>query len=198
MMDDHLFEADDASTPLTADERVCLIPSHITLRRELNEYEQANILDADTWAFNRRRRVTDEDFLRTLHKKMFKNVWKWAGEYSRESGRSIGADAHNIRPEMRRLLDDVQYWMENNTYPLDETALRFHHRLTVIHPFSNGNGRFSRLAADLLAVQLKQPRFSWGRESITEVGTEVRSRYVNALRAADAHNVGPLLAFARS
>ena len=197
-MSDSLFDADDAATPLTADEKNGLIPSHITLRSELNEYEQANILAGETWAFSRRRNVVDEDFLRRLHKEMLKHVWKWAGEYSRESDRPIGVDAHNIRPEMRKLLDDVNYWIKNNVYPPDELALRFHHRLTVIHPFPNGNGRFARIAADLLAVQLGGLRFTWGRESITEVGTNVRNNYVGALRAADTHDIGPLLAFARS
>ncbi len=197
-MTDHLFQADDAGTPLTADEKKGLIPTHITLRSELNEYEQANILQADAWAFSRRRNVVDEDFLRRLHKEMLKSVWKWAGEYSKESNRPIGVDAHLIRTQIRMLLDDVDYWIRKDTYPPDEIALRFHHRLTVIHPFPNGNGRFSRMAADLLALQLGCGRFTWGRESIVAVGSRVRENYVAALRAADRHDIGPLLSFART
>lgn len=197
-MNDSLFEADDAATPLTADERNGLIPSHITLRRELNEYEQANILDGETWALKRRRNVVDEDFLRRLHKEMFGKVWKWAGEYTRESGRSIGVDASHIRTEMRNLIGDVNYWIEKKTYSPDEIALRFHHRLTAIHPFPNGNGRLARLAADLLAEKLGVSRFTWGRGSIATVGTAVRTNYVQALRAADRHDIALLLAFARS
>ncbi len=112
-MIDSLFDADDAATPLTADERNGLIPSHITLRRELNEVEHAGILAADGWAFSRRRDVPGKKFLCRLHKEMFKSVWKWAGEYSRETGRSIGADCYKIAPDLHQLIDDVKYWIEH-------------------------------------------------------------------------------------
>jgi len=197
-MIDSLFDADDAATPLTADERNGLIPSHITLRRELNEVEHAGILAADGWAFSRRRDVLDEKVLCRLHKEMFKNVWKWAGEYSKETGRNIGVDCYKIGPDLHQLIDDVKYWIEHKTYPPDEIAIRFHHRLVSIHPFPNGNGRHARLAADLLAVQLGCPRFTWGRESIGAVGSQIRKAYVSALKAADNHDIGPLLIFARS
>lgn len=197
-MIDSLFYADDAATPLTADERNGLIPAHITLRRELNEVEHAGILAADGWVFSRRRDVLDEKFLCRLHKEMFKSVWKWAGEYSKETGRNIGVDGYKTGPELHQMLDDVKYWIEHNTYSPDEISIRFHHRLVSIHPFPNGNGRHARLAADLLAVQFGQPRFTWGRENIEAVGSEIRKAYVSALRAADKHDIGPLLAFARS
>lgn len=197
-MSDPLFDADDASTPLTADQKQGLIPSHITLRRELNEMEQSGILEAEGWAFSRKRDVLDEKFLCRLHKEMFKDVWKWAGEYSKETGRNIGVDGYKIQTELRQMLSDVSYWIENKTYPPDEIAIRFHHRLVLIHPFPNGNGRHARLAADLLAVRLGRPRFTWGRESIGTVGSEIRKNYVTSLRAADNHDIAPLLRFARS
>jgi fido (protein-threonine AMPylation protein) len=80
-MTDPLIEHDDASTPLSPEEREGLLPSYITLRGELNEAEQANILEADAWAFSRKRNVLNEDFLNTLHKRMYGNVWRWAGTY---------------------------------------------------------------------------------------------------------------------
>jgi Fic-DOC domain mobile mystery protein B len=193
-----LFEADDANTPLTADEKNGLIPTHITLRRELNEVEHAGILAAYTWAFSRRRNVLDEKLLRRLHKEMFRHVWKWAGEYSKETGRNIGTDGYKIASELHQLLDDVKYWIEHKTYPPDEIAIRFHHRLVLIHSFPNGNGRHARLATDLLVEQLGRPRFTWGGENIAAVGSEIRKRYVAALRAADRHDINPLLVFARS
>ena len=88
-MSDPLFDGDDdANTPLPAEEREALIPAHITLRRELNEVEQIGIADADRWAFARRRDVLDEAFLKSLHRRMFGAVWKWAGLY-RTTGRNI-------------------------------------------------------------------------------------------------------------
>lgn len=196
-MSDPLFDnEDEAATPITAEEREGLIPTYITLRRELNEAEQIGIADADRWAFARKRDVLDEPFLKNLHKRMFASVWRWAGQY-RTTPRNIGVDAYRIAPELHQLIDDVRYWVEHQTYAPDEIALRFHHRLVFIHPFPNGNGRHSRLAADLLIATLGEPRFTWGRANLVEAKS-TRAAYVAALRAADEHDIAPLMAFARS
>lgn len=192
-----LFPDEDGNTPLTAEERLGLIPSYITLRQELNEVEQINITEGEQWAISRPRDILDESFLRDLHRYMFGQVWKWAGDYSRENNRRIGSDSFMIPIDLRGLLGDVRYWIDNGTYSPDEIALRFHHRLTQIHPFPNGNGRFSRLAAELLIALMGEPRFTWGRTNLIEVG-EARRQYMDALRAADGHDIEPLLAFARS
>jgi Fic-DOC domain mobile mystery protein B len=193
---DPLLEQDDASTPLTHEEREGLIPSYITLRSELNEAEQANILEAEEWAFARKRVVLDEPFLTNLHKRMFGRVWRWAGEF-RHADRNIGIDPYRIQVELRQLLDDCRYWIEHSTYEPDEVAARFHHRLVFIHPFPNGNGRNARLATDLLLVKLGRPRFSWGQVNLIDPG-ETRQRYVSALRAADNYDIRPLLEFVRT
>lgn len=195
-MSDPLFEGDDeANTPITEEEREDLIPSYITLREELNEAEQINIVQANRWL--RRARGFDlltDDGIRTLHKRMFGDVWKWAGVY-RKTPRNIGIEAYRIPTEVRQLVDDVRFWVDNKTYPPDEIAVRFSHRLVSIHPFPNGNGRLSRLVADILVMQLGQPRFTWGRANLVDPG-KTRRAYVQALQAADAGEVGPLLEFA--
>jgi Fic-DOC domain mobile mystery protein B len=190
------FEADDNATPLTPEERDGLIPTHVTLRSELNELEQKNILEADRWAFDRKRNVVDDVFLRGLHRRMFGRVWRWAGEY-RTSGRNLGIEHHRIEPELRQIIDDARYWLEHRSYPPDELATRFHHRLVVVHPFPSGNGRWSRLAADLLIVQQGANRFTWGRANI-QADSNARRAYIEALHAADNHDLAPLIVFARS
>ena len=195
-MTDLMNEQDDAATPLSVEEHAELIPSYITLRQELNEAEQANILDAERWAFARQRDVFNEQFLNNLHQRMFGRVWRWAGKY-RKTPRNIGVEAYRIAQELRQLLDDCRYWVAHATYAPDEIAARFHHRLVWIHPFPNGNGRHARLATDLLLVALGRPRFTWGRVNLVDAGT-TRQAYVAALRAADKHDLVPLLAFARS
>jgi Fic-DOC domain mobile mystery protein B len=195
-MTDPLVPQDDGRTELTEEEREGLIPSYITLRSELNEAEQANILDAEEWAFARKRDILEEGFLNNLHKRMYGNVWRWAGRY-RTSGKNIGIDAYRIPTELRQLLDDCRYWIENGTYEPDEIAVRFHHRIVSIHCYPNGNGRHARLAADLLLKSMGQERFSWGEENLVDVG-ETRERYIAALQAADEHDIGPLLEFVRS
>ena len=183
-------------TDLTEDELEELIPSYITLRSELNEAEQANILEAQEWAFARKRDVLEEKLLNNLHKRMYGNVWGWAGNY-RTSGKNIGIDAYRIPTELRQLLDDCRYWIENGTYEPDEIAARFHHRLVSIHCYPNGNGRHARLAADLLLKSMGQERFSWGGKNLVDL-SETRKRYIAALQEADGHDIGPLLEFVRS
>ena len=196
MSEDPLFEADDAATPLTPDEKKGLIPSYITLRRELNEAEQINVTTAEQAALGRKRDVLDERYLCSLHQSMFGEVWKWAGEF-RKSERNIGVPYIRIPVELRELLNNARYWVEHASFPADELVARFHHKLVWIHCFPNGNGRHARLAADLLLLSLGQPRFTWGRRSLTDAG-ETRRRYVAALRAADNHDFRPLLEFVHS
>jgi|SRR5579859_434329 len=197
-MTDPLIDAEeDGATPLTAEERDALIPSYVTLRREVNEVEQIGINDADAWAFSRRRDVLEEAFLCQLHKRMFGEVWKWAGEF-RTTPRDIGVEPWDIAPQLRILLNDARAWIEYGAFPLDEIAVRFSHRLVWIHPFPNGNGRHSRLAGDLMAVQLGRPRLTWGSGGDLIAADVLRKTYIAALKSADGEVIDPLLAFARS
>jgi Fic-DOC domain mobile mystery protein B len=194
-MNDLFEEADDA-TPLTPEERRELIPSHIAFRSELNEAEEENIARAQDWAFSRRRDPLSEAFLRNLHRHMLGEVWRWAGRF-RTSGRNLGIPYYEIPVAVRQLLEDTKAWVEHSTYSPDEIAVRFHHRLVQIHPFPNGNGRHSRLMADILVMRLGEERFSWGSAHLQGAG-DVRRRYIDALQAADNHDIAPLVEFARS
>ncbi len=194
-----MIEPGDAghdATPLTPEERDGLIPTHITLRSELNELEQRNIAAADRWAFSRRRNILDEVFLRGLHRRMFNRVWRWAGKY-RKTERNLGIEFHRVESELHQVIHDAKYWIDHRSYPPDELAARFHHRLVTVHPFPNGNGRWSRLAADVLIVQQGGTRLTWGRANL-QVAGDVRRAYIDALHAADNHDLGPLVSFARS
>lgn len=195
-----LFQEPDDATPITPEEREGLLQSWITHRADLNDAEQENIVRGAAWARRSRGRTVDgvlnDGFIRALHKRMFGDVWKWAGSY-RQTERNIGVEAYRIPNELGTLLGDVKFWVEHETYPADEIAVRFHHRLVAIHPFPNGNGRHARLMADLLIELLGGEPFSWGGGSLADVG-ELRKAYIAALQAADNHDIGPLLEFARS
>lgn len=196
MVSDPLLPEEDGQTELADEERDGLIPSYITLRGELNEAEQQNILQAESWAFKRSNKVLNAGFLNDLHQHMFGRVWQWAGKY-RTSGKNIGIDAYKIPTELKQLLEDCAYWIEHKTYEPDEIAARFHHRLVYVHPYPNGNGRHARLAADMLIRSMDQPQFSWGRENLTNP-SETRKEYIDALRAADKHDYKKLFKFVRS
>ncbi|MBS0420918.1 MAG: mobile mystery protein B [Proteobacteria bacterium] len=188
------FEYAPGATPIDADEATGLIPSHLTLQHELNEYEETNILEAVDWLFGRRRGdPLDQRFIRAVHRRMFGQTWKWAGE-ARRSDKNIGVRWYEIPLHLNQMLGDVRAQIEHKAYPPVEIAARYHHRLVAIHVFPNGNGRHARLMADLLLTELANQRFEWGRESLT-TASEVRSRYIAALRAADGGDCQPLLAF---
>jgi Fic-DOC domain mobile mystery protein B len=193
-----IFEQPDAAaTPLAPEEMRDLIPAYIAYRRDLNQAEQENIGRGQEWALNpRRRHLLSEKFIKDLHRQILGDVWRWAGTF-RTSQRNIGIDYWLIPTELRQLLEDAKAWIEIKTYPSDEIAVRLHHGLVRIHAFPNGNGRHSRLMADLLVMRLGGERFSWGRESLRDPGA-ARKRYIEALRAADHHDIDPLLAFARA
>lgn len=191
-----LFEEPDNATPLAPEERDALIPAHITYRRELNEVEQENIYRAQNWALATRRELLTEKFVKDLHRRMLGDVWRWAGKF-RIRERNIGIPHYEIPMAMRQLLDDATTWIKCGSYPRDEIAVRFHHRLVQIHPFPNGNGRHARLMADLLVMRLGGGRFSWGSADLQNAG-DLRTRYIAALQAADNHDIAPLLTFARS
>lgn len=188
------FEYAPGATPIDADEARGLIPAHLTLQRELNEYEETNILEATEWLFSRRRGdPLDERFIYTVHERMFNQTWKWAGE-ARRSDKNIGVPWFEIPVQLNQMLGDVRTQIEHKAYTPVEMAARYHHRLVSIHIFSNGNGRHARLMADLLLMHLEGRRFEWGRGSLIAAG-ELRARYIAALQAADAGDCRPLLAF---
>ena len=195
-MTDPLGEEIDGSTPLTEEELEQLVPSYITLRYELNEAEQANILEAEEWVFLRKRDVLSEQFLDNLHKRMLERVWRWAGKH-RQSNKNLGVDAYRIPVELHQLLEDCRYWIDNATYEPDEIAVRFHHRLVWIYPYPNGNGRHARLATDSLLASLGRKPFSWGRVNLVDA-SKTRTEYIAALRAADKHDIKLLLEFVRT
>lgn len=190
-------EQPPGATPLDPDEAAGLIPTHITTQAQLNEWEQQNILDGERWAFGRRHRnLLSIKFAQNLHKRMFGNTWRWAGQF-RRTEKNIGVDPAEITVRLSELFRDVEAQIEHAAYPADEIAARFHHRLVSIHPFANGNGRFSRTMTDLLLKSLGRGSFTWGAGDLVAKG-EVRDRYLAALRAADAREFGLLFKFVRS
>jgi Fic-DOC domain mobile mystery protein B len=193
------FQDPSDANPLDPALRGDLIQTWVTTRADLNEAEQENIVKGTAWA-RRRRGGTDtllkEDFSKSLHRQMFGDVWKWAGSYRRHE-LNIGIPPYLVAVKMPMMFDDACYWVNNKTFQPDEIAVRLHHRLTQIHGFPNGNGRHARMMADLLIGKLGGEPFTWGNGVIRDTGA-LRGTYVQALRAADNHDIEPILAFARS
>lgn len=189
----NIFETDDNSTPLTEEEKQQLKAKWITTRAELNELETKGIAEAEIWLLTNKKDILTETFIKTLHKKMFGNIWKWAGNF-RTTERNIGVAPYDIQPKLRMLLDDIKFWIVSETYSKKEIAIRFHHRLVQIHPFPNGNGRISRIMADLIMRKFNLQALNWGFGDLTEISV-LRSKYIKALQEADKGNYEPLISF---
>ena len=189
----------EGQTPLDPEQINGLKIKTISTQQQLNEFEQTNINEALQW-LNSKRKIKDvlsEEFMIQLHKRMLGMVWKWAGQL-RRTETNIGIDWTRISMELRLLIDDANFWVEQQTYIPEEIAIRFKHRLVSIHCFPNGNGRHSRIMADLIALHVfGLNKFSWGNSSLVD-SSEQRKIYLKALKMADNGNFSELINFARS
>lgn len=194
-----VLDYQDGQTPLNEDEKRGLLINTITTHGELDEHEQLNIEKAVEWTIQtkfKQNKILTEQFIKRLHKQMFSDVWSWAGEF-RKSEKNIGVEWIKIGIELKNLLDDTIYWIENKTFLPDEIAIRFKHRLVNIHCFANGNGRHSRLMADIIIESVfKKDLFSWHHSNMVRAD-ETRKKYIHAIKKADNGNINPLLDFAR-
>ncbi len=193
-MSDPLFTISDGNTPIDDDEALGLRLTWVRTRGDLNEAEAANILEARrsirSPALDE---VLDDLWLRRLHRRMFGEVWSWAGTY-RLSNRNIGIDWTEITTAVRSLVHDARAWLDHDD---QQTATaRFHHRLVAIHPFPKGNGRHSRAATDYLCDSLSTAPPTWGARTYTNTA-ELRAAYLAALRTADhdPSDLDPLITF---
>jgi Fic-DOC domain mobile mystery protein B len=190
----------NGQTPLDEEETEGLRIGTISTREELDEFEQYNIEKAIQWIYSRKlkkEQLLSEKFIKELHKKMYGDVWSWAGKF-RTSEKNLGVSSYQIATELKILMDDCLFWIENDTFKSVEIAVRFKHKLVSIHCFSNGNGRHSRLMADLIMEKVfEKPIFSWGENKLVKQ-TDTRDFYIKAVKLADKNEFQSLIEFAQS
>ena len=194
------FDYKDGQTPLDDDEKEGLKIKSITTQGELDEFEQLNIEKAVEWTIHtklRPEKILTEKFIKDLHKRMYSDVWKWAGEF-RKTEKNIGIPWTKIGIELKILLDDSKYWIDNKTFPPEEIAIRFKHRIVSIHCFPNGNGRHSRMMADIIMESIfGEEIFSWHQSNMGKAN-ETRKKYISSLKEADNGNYNNLIEFAKN
>ena len=172
-----------------------LIPSHIQTQKELNEWEHANIVQAAKKYLSKQKIINITiDWLKQVHKDMFDETWEWAGQF-RKSDLTIGVDKQNIPEELKKLTDDINYWRENpDFFSILEQSVHIHHRLVQIHAFPNGNGRHSRLVADIFLFSKGCDLPVWPDQSLIKK-TDIRKDYIKALQQADKGDYKLLMQF---
>ena len=131
------------------------------------------------------------EWLKQLHQEMFGDVWEWAGEFRRVE-LSIGIKAYMVPTTLKELADDIAYWDKNRTFDIYETATRIHHRAVQIHPFQNGNGRWSRMLANIYLRQNGSMPVRWQEELLCKENLK-RDEYIRALKKADSGDYQSLI-----
>lgn len=194
-MSDHIFRNRDGNTPLDDEQLQGLKLKHITTMGELDEAEDRNIQDGLDW-LNRQKSndYLSIDFLNKLHKKLFGNVWTWAGTHRAKLVNLSKIDRFNIGIELKKLFEDVKAWIEYGHMSWDEIPAEFHHKLVSIHPYPNGNGRISRIMTEFLQKRNNQPVTSW-KGSLKSYPKKRREMYIKALQKADAGDYASLIDF---
>lgn len=189
------------ATPIEEEDLEGLIPDFVATRADLNQVEFENITKALPWAERQTHSlgvegILDYGFMLTLHRRMLGDVWTWAGT-QRWRLTNIGVEPHLIVTQSRLLLDDAKYWHTQEVLGPDERAARIHCRLVSIHPFRNGNGRCTRMMADLYLTSIGADPFTWGGANL-DIDGSGRATYIAALiKAADTDQYADLVRFAR-
>jgi Fic-DOC domain mobile mystery protein B len=193
------LEQPEGATPLTIDELQGLKHGTVTTHGELNELEAINIEQGIRWLDKQSKKKTfnllDDSTAREIHERLFGHVWTWAGTY-RKTEKNIGVLPYLVSTDLRSCLDDTTYWIKDSVYSPAEAVARFHHRLVFIHPFPNGNGRWSRIMGDeLLRIIDRDLIINWSNGGDLQSESEHRKLYINALQAADGYDFEPLIEF---
>lgn len=170
----------------------------ITLRRELNEHEAENIRKAVVKYFvtvpSRKLASFTITWAKKLHEEMFGEVWEWAGAF-RLRDLSIGVKWEHVETSLHDLLENMKYW--DKTGDLVEQSAWLHHRAVQIHPFVNGNGRWSRMLTNIWLAQNGKPYIRWPEKSVGDKSV-IRDEYIHAVKKGDAGDFGPLIELHRN
>ena len=194
------FQYSDGQTPIDEEEKVGLKIKSITTQSELDEFEQWNIEKAVEWTIHanlKSKNIFSEKFIKDLHRRMYGDVWRWAGEF-RRSEKNIGIKWTRISVELKKLIDDTEFWISEGKMSAEEIALRFKHRIVSIHCFPNGNGRHSRMMADIIMESVfGKDIFTWHQSNMVKAD-KTRKEYISALKKADIGDIKPLIDFAKN
>ena len=186
----------DDATPLDDASGLKISKSKSYSLKEVYEKEALNIANATIKYLSappsRKTAPFSYEWLLKLHEEMFGDVWDWAGKI-RTVELSIGIKAYLVTTELKKLSDDIVFWNKNRTFDAYETAARIHHRAVQIHPFKNGNGRWSRMLANIYLRQQGLMPVKW-QEDLLASQNPKRNGYIKALKKADNSNFTDLIA----
>lgn len=195
-MSNFLFKDRDGQTPLPPELQKGLKPKRIQTVGELDEYEEQNIAEGLMWLANQNDAAITYDFWLKLHKRLFSDVWGWAGQVrTHELHNPYFLAPHQIWTALRQLEGDLAYWIKEKSFSEQEISARFHEQIETIHPFANGNGRFGRIVVEHFCKMQGWAIPGWGA-ALKNTPSDRRKNYIAALDdARKTHNYKSLMEF---
>lgn len=177
------FKNRDGQTPLEESMRFDLKHTHIQNMTELYELEMENNALGIAWSITTKKDHLDYYTWLELHKQMLGDIWTFAGKIrTTELGNPDFHKPYDIRPALADLEKDLKYWLKNKTYSEPEMIALFHEKLLTIHPFKDGNGRWSRILTEFICAREKLQIPNWGGKIASD--TERRNIYIAAIKKA--------------
>lgn len=142
-----------------------LVATYVTNRSDIEFAERTSIAATARWAFGRRKVTTPTnlltiDYADRIHRRMFGDVWKWAGRRRTQSDEH-GIEPDLIEPELTKLFDRIWSWHHTGRHEPAERAIHLHDELVRIRAYRDGNVRHARLTADLYLHLVDAPRLTW-------------------------------------
>jgi Fic family protein len=133
--------------------------------------------------------LTEVEILK-VHELIFSGIMESAGVYRNsqvyiEGCEQMPPPAFEVPQYMKELTD----WLKKNPEELSPIELSsvFHHKLVSIHPFDDGNGRVSRLMANMILINHGY--------TLTVVKKVDRRKYYDTLAKADCGDLKPFVNF---
>jgi len=191
---DFIFKDRDGQTPLPHELQKGLKIKTIQTVGELDEYEEDNIAKGLSWLAKQKSNPCKYTFWIKLHKKLFENIWSWAGKIrTHELANPDFKLPNQIWQELYQLEKDLDFWITGKSFSNHELAARFHERIETIHPFANGNGRFGRIITEQICRFHQYEIPTWGQKFRSNPAKR-RTEYITALTIARRQgNYLPLL-----
>ena len=190
-------------TPIPGDELAALVPHVIdtlaapitradiydlesAVLQDVTETQLAAALDGSLTLDD----LLNDYFLRDLHTQLYGDIWMWAGRW-RQYEVNIGVAPEHIAVELRSAMGNIGYrWERAADWTPRELGVAVHAEAVRVHPFTDGNGRTTRLLADLVFIAAQDPaelQYDWNID---------KRGYIEHLREFDRHrNVADLAAF---
>jgi len=137
-------------------------------------------------------REFDYSWMTAVHTGMFGRVWRWAGTTRRHDVNiEVAVAWPQVQTQLFDLCERIPYFLTTRRDPAAQPPVdvaHLHYELVRVHPFPNGNGRWSRFVANVYQIRFTDTFTDWPDELAGTAGdtSTLRAEYIAAMKSADA------------